>query len=92
MHTPVIMPGKSEAGDCVSTVQKIQVIKQAGSHHVCSLLSITCELQVFFPPLVLLTQQPTSLLSPRHQWPPPFQKITFTSITGMWGAFSSGHQ
>lgn len=67
MHTPVIMPGDSEASDCVSTVQKIQVIKQAGSHHMCSLLSITCELQVFFPPLVLLTQQPTSLLSPQHQ-------------------------
>lgn len=32
MHTPVIMPGESEASDCVSTVQKIQVIKQAGSH------------------------------------------------------------
>lgn len=24
-------------------------------------------------------------------WPSPFQKIIFTSITGMWGAFSSGY-
>lgn len=50
--------------DSPDDVGRVQVIKQAGSHRStimrAPLLSITCQLQVFFPSVVLLTQQPTS--------------------------------
>lgn len=49
------------AGRIRSQTKRDQVIKQA------PLLSITCPLHVFFLSFVLLTQQPTSLLSHRHQ-------------------------